>query len=447
MMGQEHHMSKRYYSGFLGVYFREHPTRKVAPKSRTKDKYLILRFRKNGKTTDQGLGWLSEGWTFEEAAQILKILKKNIKLGEGPQSIKELKEENAQQQEVIRKQKQDHIAEEQAANILVRDAAEAYLKWATDSKLQQSTLKAYKAAINNHILPHLETLPIRSLTYSVLAEFREKLVNKKSQRKSFNSQSRKKLAESTIDEVLGRLRSIVYYCKVTPVSDDYPNRMMFQGENPLVPNRYSGANLFFKPKSGNKRILGDEEFDAIFEASLRYSQRQYDATRIGLDTGMRISEIVVMRIEDLRDIQKQIIYIPKGKTGPRTIRIPAKLIPILERRMLMQNKSRWLFPGNGALGHVSTKTISTTFTEICRELEINKHIADNQSKATFHTLRSMCAVNMLVAKFDIAIVSGHLGHSDVRITMNSYLPIAEMLLQTGAGIDSKYNAYLSFNER
>ncbi|MCT4627729.1 tyrosine-type recombinase/integrase [Halodesulfovibrio sp.] len=437
-------MSKRHSSDFPGIYYRIHLTRKVAPGSRKKDMYLILRLRIDGKVTDHGLGWLSEGMTFEEALRIQKILKRNIKLGEGAQSVKELREAKKQKRKEDKRKLLDSIAEEQATRVTVKKAAKDFLQWAVDSDKKNSTITSYNSVMLNHIIPHLGDLQLNSLTHKRILAFRKELEKKQLLRKNLNSRRSNKLSKSTSNEILGRLRSLLNYCIVTPASDEYPHRKMFEGENPLVPNRYSGASLFFKVEKGNRRILRDDDLDAIFELAALSGQLYVDLIEVALNTGMRVSELVVIQKADLRDIERQILYIPKGKTGPRTIRFPARLLHIFERRL--QQNSRYIFPGKGRTGHITTTSASGKFTNICRKLKINEHVEDNQTRATFHTLRSMCAVNMLVAKYDIAIVSSQLGHSDVRITMDYYLPIAEMLLEGSTGGYSKYNGFLSFDE-
>ncbi len=43
---------------FTGVRYREHPTRKHGIQ---KDKYYAVRYQKNGKRKEEGLGWASQG--------------------------------------------------------------------------------------------------------------------------------------------------------------------------------------------------------------------------------------------------------------------------------------------------------------------------------------------------------------------------------------------------
>ena len=85
-------MTARYKkAGIPGIRYKEHPSRKVGIQ---KDKYYFMYYQLNGKQKEEGLGWLSQGWTLNEVKKILIKIKKNIKLGLHPQSLKEIKEEN-----------------------------------------------------------------------------------------------------------------------------------------------------------------------------------------------------------------------------------------------------------------------------------------------------------------------------------------------------------------
>jgi len=74
-----------------GVYYREHPTRKNGPHP---DRYLTLRYTSPDGRRQEGLGWVSEGWTLERTAQLLGELKQNIRTGEGPTTLCELRAGN-----------------------------------------------------------------------------------------------------------------------------------------------------------------------------------------------------------------------------------------------------------------------------------------------------------------------------------------------------------------
>lgn len=48
----------------------------------------------SGKRVENALGWASQGWTAEKAYAVLADLKQGAKLGNKPQTLSELREEN-----------------------------------------------------------------------------------------------------------------------------------------------------------------------------------------------------------------------------------------------------------------------------------------------------------------------------------------------------------------
>ena len=80
-------MSQKWKSTeFKGIRYREHPTRKHGIML---DKYFAIRFQKDGKRKEEGLGWGSEGWSASKAALELAKLKEAATKGEGPASLAE----------------------------------------------------------------------------------------------------------------------------------------------------------------------------------------------------------------------------------------------------------------------------------------------------------------------------------------------------------------------
>ena len=73
---------------FPGVRYREHKTRKHGIRA---DRYFFIRYRLEGKTKEEGAGWASEGMTASKAAELLSMLKSNIRSGLRPQSLAEMR--------------------------------------------------------------------------------------------------------------------------------------------------------------------------------------------------------------------------------------------------------------------------------------------------------------------------------------------------------------------
>jgi len=76
---------KWHSSKYKGVRYREHESRKHGVK---RDRYLAIRYQKDGKRVEEGIGWTSERdpedgqfWTEAKAALVLERLKGAAKHG------------------------------------------------------------------------------------------------------------------------------------------------------------------------------------------------------------------------------------------------------------------------------------------------------------------------------------------------------------------------------
>lgn len=81
-----------YKTKFLGVRYREHPTRKHGIRP---DRCFSIRYKLDGKDKEEAIGWASEGWTAEKAYAQLSRIRENIRTGKGITSLKALREAQA----------------------------------------------------------------------------------------------------------------------------------------------------------------------------------------------------------------------------------------------------------------------------------------------------------------------------------------------------------------
>lgn len=85
---------------FLGVRYREHKTRKHG--GNRPDKCFSIRYKLNGTDKEDAVGWSSEGVTAEKAFKIISQLRENLRTGQGPCTLAELKASNEQEQRMER---------------------------------------------------------------------------------------------------------------------------------------------------------------------------------------------------------------------------------------------------------------------------------------------------------------------------------------------------------
>ncbi len=71
---------------FIGVRVKESPKRTHRGKP---DKYFLIRYGKDGKIIQEGVGWTSEGVTAQVTSNLRAEILSNVRLGVGHQSLKE----------------------------------------------------------------------------------------------------------------------------------------------------------------------------------------------------------------------------------------------------------------------------------------------------------------------------------------------------------------------
>ncbi len=112
-------------TNFPGVRFYKHDSRKHGVKF---DQYFSVRFQVAGRTTEEGLGWASEGMTAEQAYQTRSELKEAARTGKGASSLKQRRRAKA-------------LAEDASPSF--DTAAEAFIKHCTRT-LRPKTIRGYK---------------------------------------------------------------------------------------------------------------------------------------------------------------------------------------------------------------------------------------------------------------------------------------------------------------
>jgi integrase len=161
-----------------------------------------------------------------------------------------------------------------------------------------------------------------------------------------------------------------------------------------------------KLKENNERIvyLSVEQAEKLLEAAKGDQNRQiYPFILIGLRTGMRKSEILSVRRENI-DLVQRTIYLPLAKAGARTQPISADLAAFLEGYLeTLPKGTPWLFPSIGAeQGH----------TVDVRKAFIRAVIAAglDPKQVVRHTLRHTAITHLVQAGVDLPTVKRISGH-------------------------------------
>lgn len=259
------------------------------------------------------------------------------------------------------------------------------------SEVAERTLCIYNDArcrLNKHY-PDLESLPLEELTTLKFQQFLNGL-------ESFYS------------------KSSLRHCRVL-YNKAYKNALL---NHLCTYNPISGVTL---PRAASVKIvtpLTIEEQEA-FEGALHILEPEADfALRIFLLTGLRVSELRLLRWKDWIHMNKQssFLSIQQSKTPAGVRRVPvlpevAAILTVLKSRKPHKN-SDYIFPAEDGGPHCTTY-----YSKPCAR--VSKHAGIRHVHP--HMLRHTFATRMIEAGADPKSVSMILGHTDVSFTLKTYV--------------------------
>jgi site-specific recombinase XerD len=143
------------------------------------------------------------------------------------------------------------------------------------------------------------------------------------------------------------------------------------------------------------------------------------------DCGLRISEVINLRIEDL-DFNRRQIHVRKSK-HKKDRYVPVSLLTIrgLQKYIRTTAPDTWVFNGRVRGEQMSRAAIGHALKSALKKASINKN-------ACVHTLRHSYATHLLELGLDIVTVKKQMGHVKIETTM-MYLHIARSNPNAGFG--------------
>ena len=260
-------------------------------------------------------------------------------------------------------------------------------------KVKYNTALNTRTYLNKYIYPHIKTLPINKVTFDNVQAIFSAMVNK---------------AASTVDKVKITLNKIFENAK----EDGYVNK------NIMDSDRY-----VLSTKKVKRCALTMPEVKDIINHLPDLLPNDRLMIGLALYTGMRRGEILGLRWEDV-DLEKDFIHVkrgivfidnrpmlsePKSKAGIRDIPIDPALNKILQEQ---KDRSGFL------IKNAKNPSIPLTETGFQRMFErISKTI--DLHGATMHVFRHTYAT-IRQTQTDVKTLQYIMGHSDVKVTMNTY---------------------------
>ncbi|NIA01797.1 MAG: tyrosine-type recombinase/integrase [Nitrospirae bacterium] len=124
--------------------------------------------------------------------------------------------------------------------------------------------------------------------------------------------------------------------------------------------------------------------------------------------GLRVSEIVSLRVGDL-GFDEKLIFLKKAKGGKdRVTLLPFRILDRLRRWVKGKGANDFVFESNKG-GKLSVRSVQKVFEQALERAKIRK-------KAGIHSLRHSFATHLLEMGTDIRFIQEMLGHKDIKTT-------------------------------
>lgn len=177
-------------------------------------------------------------------------------------------------------------------------------------------------------------------------------------------------------------------------------------------------------------VLSHSEVKRLLLAPKHLWERVFYA--MAYDTGMRISELVEVRISDV-DLQRRQVHIRQSKfKKDRYVTISSHLVRGLQKHLLLNKPKDYLFE------NPSRKGIPFSKTHIRLRLKETVNDAGITKKVCMHTFRHTFATHQLEAGQNIVSVKEAMGHALISATL-VYLNIARLKASNISGcLDKLY---------
>jgi site-specific recombinase XerD len=155
-------------------------------------------------------------------------------------------------------------------------------------------------------------------------------------------------------------------------------------------------------------ILSGHEVERLLKSLKSLKHRMIAMTAYG--TGMRISEVCSLRIEDI-DSSRMLIHIREGKRGrDRHVMLSEKLLLCLRAYWKAAKPSgSWIFTGQDRGGHIGDSAVRKAVATAVKNAGITKRVSP-------HSLRHAFATHLLDTGADIRTIQVLLGHGSIRTT-------------------------------
>ena len=197
------------------------------------------------------------------------------------------------------------------------------------------------------------------------------------------------------------------------------NFFSFLDEKNLIKQNFFDSTEFPRFKRTIPKILSEEQIKRII--NLSYKDSTHRGVRLSLmleilyATGIRISELVSLKIGNISDDYSFIIILNKGRKE-RVVPLISTVQNILKEYLnILQNtktksSENYLFPSNSKSGHLTRIRFFQILREIGSKALIHKELLSP------HKVRHSFATHLLNRGVDLRLIQESLGHKDISTT-------------------------------
>jgi len=236
-----------------------------------------------------------------------------------------------------------------------------------------STLKGYRLHLIQFFIKHIDQDP-RQITEDTIRQYLLYLINEK------------KVSESTQNQAINAIK--FYYERVL-----HQKRKVYYIDRPKKPKQLPN-------------VLSEEEVKRLLEQVSNLKHRCI--LMVVYSAGLRLSEVVSLRIEDI-DSQRMQIFVKaaKGKKDRYTL-LSKKVLLLLRTYFKEYRPTYYLFEGQHG-GPYGKRSVQQIFNRAYQKSHIQK-------KATLHTLRHSFATHLLENGVSLRYIQQLLGHESSKTT-------------------------------
>ena len=128
-----------------------------------------------------------------------------------------------------------------------------------------------------------------------------------------------------------------------------------------------------------------------------------------MPTGLRVSEVVALKVSDI-DSKRMVIRVEQGKgRKDRYVMLSPHLLELLRAWWKAARPQGWLFPGRDRVSPLTTRQLN-------RACHAAAQMAGLHKTVSLHTLRHSFATHLLEQNIDIRVIQVLLGHAKLDTT-------------------------------